>query len=120
VRRLVEAGYAEVVLTGVDITDYGAGLPGEMSLGRLVRHILRQVPELRRLRLSSIDQVEAMRISSPPSPRSRGSCRTCTCRAGRRRHYPQAHEATPLTGLTRRAFVQRSAGYGPTSSSAPT
>jgi threonylcarbamoyladenosine tRNA methylthiotransferase MtaB len=59
VRRLVEAGYAEVVLTGVDITDYGAGLPGEMSLGRLVRHILRHVPELRRLRLSSIDQVEA-------------------------------------------------------------
>jgi threonylcarbamoyladenosine tRNA methylthiotransferase MtaB len=59
VRRLVEAGYAEVVLTGVDITDYGAGLPGEMSLGRLVRHILRHVPELKRLRLSSIDQVEA-------------------------------------------------------------
>jgi threonylcarbamoyladenosine tRNA methylthiotransferase MtaB len=59
VRRLVEAGYAEVVLTGVDITDYGAGLPGEMSLGRLVRQILRHVPELERLRLSSIDQVEA-------------------------------------------------------------
>jgi threonylcarbamoyladenosine tRNA methylthiotransferase MtaB len=47
------------VLTGVDITAYGADLPGPMSLGRLVRHILRQVPELRRLRLSSIDQVEA-------------------------------------------------------------
>ena len=59
VRRLVEAGYAEVVLTGVDITDYGADLPGEMTLGRLVRHILRHVPELKRLRLSSIDQVEA-------------------------------------------------------------
>jgi threonylcarbamoyladenosine tRNA methylthiotransferase MtaB len=59
VRRLVEAGYAEIVLTGVDITDYGAGLPGEMSLGKLVRHILRHVPELGRLRLSSIDQVEA-------------------------------------------------------------
>jgi len=58
-RRLAEAGYAEVVLTGVDITAYGADLPGAMSLGRLVRHILRQVPELRRLRLSSIDQVEA-------------------------------------------------------------
>ncbi len=58
VRRLVEAGYAEIVLTGVDITDYGAGLPGNMSLGRLVRHILRSVPELERLRLSSIDQVE--------------------------------------------------------------
>jgi threonylcarbamoyladenosine tRNA methylthiotransferase MtaB len=59
IRRLVEAGYAEVVLTGVDITDYGAGLPGDMTLGLLVRHILRHVPELKRLRLSSIDQVEA-------------------------------------------------------------
>jgi threonylcarbamoyladenosine tRNA methylthiotransferase MtaB len=59
VRKLVAAGYAEIVLTGVDITDYGAGLPGDMTLGKLVRHILRQVPELQRLRLSSIDQVEA-------------------------------------------------------------
>jgi threonylcarbamoyladenosine tRNA methylthiotransferase MtaB len=59
VRRLVEAGTAEVVLTGVDITDYGAGLPDDMSLGKLVRQILRHVPELARLRLSSIDQVEA-------------------------------------------------------------
>jgi threonylcarbamoyladenosine tRNA methylthiotransferase MtaB len=59
VRRLVEAGYHEIVLTGVDITSYGADLPGAMTLGRLVRHILRHVPELKRLRLSSIDQVEA-------------------------------------------------------------
>ena len=59
VRRLVEAGYAEVVLTGVDITSYGADLPAAMTLGKLVRHILRHVPELARLRLSSIDQVEA-------------------------------------------------------------
>jgi len=59
VRRLVEAGYLEVVLTGVDMTSYGRDLPGAMTLGMLVRHILRQVPELRRLRLSSIDQVEA-------------------------------------------------------------
>lgn len=61
VRHLVETGYREVVLTGVDITSYGGDLPGEMSLGRLVRHILRHVPELERLRLSSIDQVEADR-----------------------------------------------------------
>src|SRR5262245_25490405 len=60
-QRLAERGYAEVVLTGVDITAYGADLPGEMSLGRLVRQVLRHVPELRRLRLSSIDQVEADR-----------------------------------------------------------
>ena len=58
VRRLVDAGYREVVLTGVDITAYGNDLPGAMSLGRLIRHILRHVPELDRLRLSSIDQVE--------------------------------------------------------------
>jgi threonylcarbamoyladenosine tRNA methylthiotransferase MtaB len=59
VRHLVEAGYSEIVLTGVDITDYGSGLPGEMTLGKLVRQVLRHVPELKRLRLSSIDQVEA-------------------------------------------------------------
>jgi threonylcarbamoyladenosine tRNA methylthiotransferase MtaB len=59
VRRLVEAGYPEIVLTGIDITSYGADLPGSMTLGKLVRHILRHVPELKRLRLSSIDQVEA-------------------------------------------------------------
>src|SRR5690606_37147700 len=59
VRRLVEMGYQEVVLTGVDITSYGNDLPGQMSLGRLVRQILRHVPELKRLRISSIDQVEA-------------------------------------------------------------
>ena len=59
IQRLVEAGYREVVLTGVDITSYGRDLPGEMSLGRLVRQILRHVPELDRLRVSSIDQVEA-------------------------------------------------------------
>lgn len=58
VRRLVEAGYPEVVLTGVDLTAYGGDLPGEMTLGKLVRQVLRHIPELRRLRLSSIDQVE--------------------------------------------------------------
>ena len=58
VRRLVEAGYLEVVLTGVDITSWGADLPGKPGLGRLARQILRHVPELRRLRLSSIDQTE--------------------------------------------------------------
>lgn len=59
IRRLVEKGFPEVVLTGVDITSYGPDLPGDMTLGKLVRHILRQVPDLKRLRLSSIDQVEA-------------------------------------------------------------
>jgi threonylcarbamoyladenosine tRNA methylthiotransferase MtaB len=59
VRKLVENGYAEIVLTGVDITAYGADLPGEMTLGKLTRSVLKLVPELPRLRLSSIDSVEA-------------------------------------------------------------
>lgn len=58
VRRLVEKGYQEIVLTGVDMTSYGHDLPGNSSLGSLVRQVLKLVPELRRLRLSSIDQVE--------------------------------------------------------------
>jgi threonylcarbamoyladenosine tRNA methylthiotransferase MtaB len=59
VRRLVDGGCREVVLTGVDITSYGSDLPGTASLGALVRQILNHVPDLRRLRLSSIDQIEA-------------------------------------------------------------
>ena len=59
IRRLAERGCHEVVLTGVDITSYGADLPGAPTLGALVRQILKFVPELERLRLSSIDQVEA-------------------------------------------------------------
>ncbi len=61
VRRLVDNGYCEAVLTGVDITSYGAGLPGAPKLGTLVKQILKHVPELKRLRLSSIDSVEADR-----------------------------------------------------------
>jgi threonylcarbamoyladenosine tRNA methylthiotransferase MtaB len=61
VRTLVERGYREVVLTGVDLTSYGATLPGAPKLGMLVKQILRHVPELARLRLSSIDSVEADR-----------------------------------------------------------
>ena len=49
VRRLAEKGYAEIVLTGVDITAYGKDLPGEMTLGKLVRTVLKLVPELPRL-----------------------------------------------------------------------
>lgn len=59
IRSLVEKGFPEVVLTGVDITSYGPDLPGEMTLGKLVRQILKHVTGLKRLRLSSIDQVEA-------------------------------------------------------------
>jgi threonylcarbamoyladenosine tRNA methylthiotransferase MtaB len=59
IRALVAAGCPEVVLSGVDITSYGKDLPGQPSLGNLVRRILKTVPELRRLRISSIDSVEA-------------------------------------------------------------
>ena len=61
VRRLVEHGYLEVVLTGVDITSYGADLSGAPGLGTLIKRILKDVSELERLRLSSIDSVEADR-----------------------------------------------------------
>jgi threonylcarbamoyladenosine tRNA methylthiotransferase MtaB len=57
-RLLVEKGFAELVLTGVDITAYGADLPGKPGLGDLVRRLLHLVPELQRLRLSSLDPVE--------------------------------------------------------------
>ena len=59
VRELVENGSREIVLTGVDITSYGADLPGTPRLGNLTRRILKLVPELERLRLSSIDSIEA-------------------------------------------------------------
>ncbi len=59
VRGLVAAGYKEVVLTGVDITGYGSDLPGTPSLGQMTRRLLALVPELPRLRLSSIDPAEA-------------------------------------------------------------
>jgi threonylcarbamoyladenosine tRNA methylthiotransferase MtaB len=61
VRALAERGHAEIVLTGVDLTSYGADLPGAPKLGMLTKQILRHVPELKRLRISSIDQVEADR-----------------------------------------------------------
>jgi threonylcarbamoyladenosine tRNA methylthiotransferase MtaB len=59
IRRLVDEGAREVVLTGVDLTSYGADLSGAPRLGSLVKAILRTVPDLPRLRLSSIDSVEA-------------------------------------------------------------
>jgi threonylcarbamoyladenosine tRNA methylthiotransferase MtaB len=59
VRSLCARGYREVVLTGVDLTSYGGNLPGAPTLGTLVKQILKHVPELKRLRLSSIDSVEA-------------------------------------------------------------
>lgn len=59
VRTLVDHGTKEVVLTGVDVTSYGQDLPNQPSLGQLIRRILDAVPELPRLRLSSLDSIEA-------------------------------------------------------------
>ena len=57
-RQLVDAGYNEIVLTGVDLTSYGGDLPGRPSLGQITHRLLAQVPDLKRLRLSSIDVAE--------------------------------------------------------------
>jgi threonylcarbamoyladenosine tRNA methylthiotransferase MtaB len=57
-RRLVEAGFREIVMTGVDLTSYGPDLPGRPTLGQMTRRLLAAVPELERLRLSSLDPVE--------------------------------------------------------------
>ncbi len=58
VRKLVEAGYHEIVFTGVDVTSYGPDLPGQPTLGQMIRRVLALVPDLARLRLSSLDPVE--------------------------------------------------------------
>lgn len=58
VRTLVEQGYKEIVLTGVDVTSYGPDLPGKPTFGQMIRRVLALVPELPRLRLSSLDPVE--------------------------------------------------------------
>jgi threonylcarbamoyladenosine tRNA methylthiotransferase MtaB len=59
IKRLNDNGYLEVVLSGVDLTSYGPDLPGKPTLGRLAQSILKSVPGLKRLRLSSIDSIEA-------------------------------------------------------------
>ncbi len=58
IRNLLENDYQEIVFTGVDITAYGADLPGQPTLGQMIRRVLALVPELKRLRLSSLDPVE--------------------------------------------------------------
>jgi threonylcarbamoyladenosine tRNA methylthiotransferase MtaB len=58
-RRLVEGGFGEIVVTGVDLTSYGTDLPGAPTLGQLCAKLLKHIPELKRLRLSSIDSIEA-------------------------------------------------------------
>src|SRR5258708_6323825 len=68
VRRLVHNGYREVVLTGVDLTSYGADLPGPPRLGTLVRQVLKHVDGLARLRLSPLDSLHTDAPPIAPSP----------------------------------------------------
>ena len=97
VRRLAANGYREVVLTGVDITSYGATLPGTPKLGQLVQQILKHVPELERLRLSSIDPVEAdAGLLDALARRAAADAAPAPVLAGGRRPHPQAHEAAAL------------------------
>lgn len=58
IQKLLENGFQEIVLTGVDITDYGLDLPGQPRLGQMVKRLLNLVPDLKRLRLTSLDPVE--------------------------------------------------------------
>ena len=58
VQALVDQGYKEIVMTGVDVTSYGPDLPGQPTLGQMIRRVLALVPDLPRLRLSSLDPVE--------------------------------------------------------------
>ncbi len=107
-RRLVAAGFPELVLTGVDLTSYGADLPGRPSLGQLVRKILTLVPELPRLRLSSIDSIEAddalLRVIAEEAA---ADAAFPSLGAGRRRHDPQAHEAPPSAPSHHRILPRR-------------
>ncbi len=116
VRRLAENGYREIVLTGVDITSYGQNLPGTPKLGALVKQILKHVPELQRLRLSSINSVEADRdLLDALGYRRAADAASASVAAGRRRHDPQAHEApSPARRRDRvlRAGAAAAAGRG--------
>ena len=58
IKKTVSAGIQEIILTGVDLTSYGEDLPGQNNLGKLVKKILKLVPELQRLRISSLDAAE--------------------------------------------------------------
>ena len=92
-RHLVEQDYCEIVLTGVDLTSYGQNMPGMPKLGALVKRLLKELPELARLRLSSIDFVEADEDLIELSRRRAADAASASFAAGGRRHDPQAYEA---------------------------
>ena len=109
------------MLTGVDITSYGPDLPGKPTLGQMVRRLLAQVPELQRLRLSSLDPVEIdddlwRLIAEEPRLMPHLHCQP----AGRRRHGAEADEAPAPAGRRHRVLPRAPARCGPTWCSAPT
>ena len=121
VRTLVERGHAEIVLTGVDLTSYGADLPGAPKLGMLTKQILRHVPELKRLRISSIDSIEADRdLLDVIADDVTADAASASVAAVRRRHDSEADEAAASARRTPSISARRCAGCGRTSRSAPT
>jgi threonylcarbamoyladenosine tRNA methylthiotransferase MtaB len=80
IQQLVDQGYQEVVLTGVDVTSYGLDLPGQPTLGLLIERILRHVPALPRLRLSSVDCIEIDERLLDLLTGEPRVCRTSICR----------------------------------------
>jgi threonylcarbamoyladenosine tRNA methylthiotransferase MtaB len=112
-QALVDQGYAEVVLTGVDLTSYGPDLPGSPKLGDLVQQILRHVPDLQRLRLSSIDHRGRPGAGRGDHRRAAPDAASASLAAGRRRYDPEAHEAPPSARGCHRVSARTCAPRGP-------
>ena len=119
IRTLVENGYREVVLTGVDITSYGADLPGSPSLGHLATRILKLVPELAALAdfLHRLNR-SRRRADAPDRRRGTADAASASVAAVGRQHDPEAHEAASSHARIRSASARRRGVCAPTSSSA--
>ena len=121
VRALTEAGHAEIVLTGVDLTSYGGDLPGAPKLGALVKQILKAVPELQAA-AAVVDRFDRGRSRSARRHRERraADAASASVAAGGRRSRPEAHEAPAFARAMRLRSASRCAACGRTSRSAPT
>ena len=116
VRRLVENGYAEIVLTGVDITAYGRDLPGEMTLGKLVRTVLRTRAGAAAAQ-ALLDRLGRGRSRSDGSDRRGGAADAASpsLAASGRRPHAEAHEAAPFArqlGCVLRGGAPRATRHG--------
>ena len=105
VRTLARSGVAEVVMTGVDVTSYGGDLPGQPTLGQMLRRLLAQVPELPRLRPLLHRRHRTGRRHLPPAGRGAPlHAAPASVAAVGRRHDPEAHEAAPFPRRCRGAL----------------